>query len=37
MKKVEILKKNVNIANRNKSKENNYFYNLFLCTYYSIH
>ena len=36
MKKVEILKKNVNIANRNKSKENNYFY-MFLCTYYSIH
>ena len=30
MKKVVILKKNVNIANRNKSKENNYFYNMFL-------
>ena len=44
MKKVEILKKNVSIANRNKSKENNYFYHVFMysllntCTaqYYSI-
>ena len=34
MKKVEILKKNFNITNRNKSKENNYFHNIFLCAYY---
>ena len=37
MKKVEILKKNVIIANRNKCKENNYFYNMFLSAHYSIH
>ena len=36
MKKVKVLKKNINIAKRNKSKENNYFYNMFLCTYYSM-
>ena len=29
MKKIEILKKNVNIASSNKSKEYNYFWNVF--------
>ena len=37
IKNVEILKKNYNIANRNKNKESNYFYNIYFCTYHSIH
>ena len=37
MKKAEVLKKNINIANSNKNRKINNFYNMFLCTYYSIH